>query len=316
VKLLIFLVLSLNIPQFYAKQAFCSEKSLRESLLKPTTFCTVIGAVRHYMYYSLSFWWLFTFGNVWWITVFPTRGTLFFLERRRIHVMQSIVAWGAPIIGVTVVILTVGYSPSPAFPYVCYTESVNLFYYLLALPEQIFTGISSTLLIWTCYSLSKQIKRRSHMSVNRLQSIPSRNIHVDLLQTIQRQLLVVLIVHAVAVIFSMTLFSSVMLKQDLIQGSFKKYLLCAHLTPRADCIQIFRKFALPELMLVADFVWQAEAAISPTIFILAYKELRNFWLSIFTCGRYPRKAAMSTAQSSRNRAANNVAVARIDTTKM
>jgi hypothetical protein len=158
VKLLIFLVLSLNIPQFYAKQAFCSEKSLRESLLKPTTFCTVIGAVRHYMYYSLSFWWLFTFGNVWWITVFPTRGTLFFLERRRIHVMQSIVAWGAPIIGVTVVILTVGYSPSPAFPYVCYTESVNLFYYLLALPEQIFTGISSTLLIWTCYSLSKQVQ--------------------------------------------------------------------------------------------------------------------------------------------------------------
>ena len=117
--------------------------------------CT--GALRQYLFYASAFWWLFCFGNLWWIMVFTTKGNLLFENARRIHVIQSVVAWGVPIIGVTVVAANVRYSQSLIFPHVCYTASVPVFYYLLVLPEQLFVGSACTLLIWTCYSLAKQV---------------------------------------------------------------------------------------------------------------------------------------------------------------
>jgi hypothetical protein len=150
-------VLTLTIPGSFAKEAFCSDKDFSRSIKNPTTFCVLSGAFRHYLYYVIQFWWLFSFGNLWWITIFPTRGHLLFTNKRKLHIMQSIVTWCVPIIGVIVGGTSYGYSQALTFPYSCYIRSASGFYYMLILPDQLFVGSCSTMLIWICYSLKKQV---------------------------------------------------------------------------------------------------------------------------------------------------------------
>jgi hypothetical protein len=152
------LVLSLTIPETLAKDAFCSDKDFVQSVYHPTNFCLISGAIRQYLFYALSFWWLFTFANIWWVTVFFRKGKLLFDNRRKVYLIQSLIAWGCPIIGVVAVVSDVRYSQGLTFPFVCYSPSVPVFYYLLVLPDQLFVGSSCTLLIWICYSISNQVK--------------------------------------------------------------------------------------------------------------------------------------------------------------
>ena len=120
--------------------------------------CARIGAIGHYLVLVGYFWLLFCFGNLWWIVVFPTKGKMLFENRRRTHIIQSIVAWGSPIVPVVAVFAVNGrYSQGLTLPYVCTPSSSALFYYTLLLPLQLFLGICCTLLIWTCYSLAKQV---------------------------------------------------------------------------------------------------------------------------------------------------------------
>jgi hypothetical protein len=95
----------------------------------------------------------------------------------------------------------------------------------------------------------------------------------------------------------------------LLADAFTKYLECATSSPEADCIETFRTYALPQLMLTADFAWQADAIITPTIFLFAYKEVRNLWFSIITCGLYSRRTRASritTVPVKQNGARNTV----------
>jgi hypothetical protein len=116
------------------------------------------GTIRHYLYYALQNWWLISFVNIWWITVFPTKGRLLFQNRKKIYIIESALAWGTPLIGVMVVVNGVSYSQGLTTPYVCYTASVPLFYFLLFLPDQLYIASCSTLLISICYSLAKKVK--------------------------------------------------------------------------------------------------------------------------------------------------------------
>ena len=115
---------------------------------------------------------------------------------------------------------------------------------------------------------------------------------------------------------------TVIRNHEVILTSFQQYLSCAHLTPEADCIQLFRKYVPSQLMLAADFFWQTEAVVAPTIFFFAYKEVRKLWLSIITCGLYSGNTTLSrenTARLSQNRSRNSippVTVSQVDTSKV
>jgi hypothetical protein len=83
----------------------------------------------------------------------------------------------------------------------------------------------------------------------------------------------------------------------LISSAFQEFLRCANLSPQIDCIQPFRSYAVPQLILAADFVWQAEAATTPTIFLFAYKEVRALWFSIVTCDFCSRRSTVSQEEN-------------------
>lgn len=147
-----------TIPYTFSRQAFCSDEDFLISVKNPTSFCIVLGTIRHYLLFVLLFWATFTYGNLWWIVKFPTKGKLLFQNKRKIHILQAIVSWGCPIIPVTAVYAFNGrYSQGITFPYVCYPSSPSLFYYTLLLPMQLFIATICILLIWTSYLFSKQV---------------------------------------------------------------------------------------------------------------------------------------------------------------
>ena len=87
---------------------------------------------------------------------------------------------------------------------------------------------------------------------------------------------------------------------EVIASAFMQYQSCADSTPEADCIQLFRKYTLSRMMLAADFAWQTEIVVGPTIFLFAYKEVRNLWFSIITCGLHSRKTTVSRENAAQN----------------
>jgi hypothetical protein len=287
------LVMSRSIPYIFGKGLYCSDKDFLASVKNPTPFCVATGAIRHYLLFCGSFWLMFTFGNLWWVVVFPTSGNRLFIDRRRFHAIQSIVAWGASMIPVVVVFAFNGrYSQRLTFPYVCYPSTMNLFYYVYLLPVQFFMAICSTSLISTCYSLVKQGKRRLLLTSHQLSNC-NREEPVGNLYPIERRLVFLLVTFFVIVNLAVVGNVFEVRNHHLIENAFKQYRYCAIATPAADCIQIFRKHTMSSLFLVVDFSGLNQDLILPTVFYFGYKEVRKFWFSVITCGIYSRRRNVS-----------------------
>jgi hypothetical protein len=110
---------------------------------------------------------------------------------------------------------------------------------------------------------------------------------------IRNQLLFVLIIFAVIKLFALLGYALTQRNFDLISTAFDQYLDCAHSSSREDCILLFRKYANTELLLSAEFVWYTSSVVIPTIFFFSYRQVRELWTSIITCGSSPRKTTVS-----------------------
>jgi hypothetical protein len=111
----------------------------------------------------------------------------------------------------------------------------------------------------------------------------NKNYHVDSLRPITRRLIVLLIVYVLCKFFTTLSYELAISKSEPISTAFSQYQSCGRSTPQEDCIDIFRKHALPQLLVAADFVWQVESILLPAIFMFAYKEVRSMWLSVVMC---------------------------------
>lgn len=142
-----------------------------------------------------------------------------------------------------------------------------------------------------------QIRKRSSITSESLKTGGSINANVHCLQTIQRRFLVLLIVYVLIRVFTTMSYVFLFLNIDHLVNAFQQYMFCALTMPDADCIEIFREKALPQLMLVSDFAWQIEATVTPTVFLFAYKDVRDLWFSIITCSYYCNKKANVSRQN-------------------
>ena len=104
-----------------------------------------------------------------------------------------------------------------------------------------------------------------------------------------------LVIYAIVCLFALAYYGIVVRNHQVIVLAFKQYLSCALSTPQADCILLFRKYTLSQMVLAADFAGFNLIPIGPTIFFFAYKEVRNLWFSIITCGLYSRKKTVPRA---------------------
>lgn len=116
------------------------------------------GAITHFVLTAWSYWWLLAVSNLWWTIVFPTKKHFIFNNSKKLHLIQSVVAWGIPAVLVGTVFAVDGqYSSMILTPEFCSPPSRTVNYYTLAMPSQINVGIAGSLLIWICYKLRKQV---------------------------------------------------------------------------------------------------------------------------------------------------------------
>jgi hypothetical protein len=281
-----------NINYLFTRKAFCSDKDLLRSMDNPTPFCATTGAIYQYMFIAGSFWLLFSFGNLWWIIVFPTKGKLLFENKQRIHIIQTSIALIAPGIPVAALFLSNGhYAQTPMVPHNCFPSTFSSWFYSSGIPMQLFCCITCTLLVWTCDSLLKKGWKRSSLTTGGLSS-GCQTTNNGSLYILHRRLAVLLISYFIIFYFFMVVYVIVFHNGPLITNAFEQYVRCADSTPEADCLDLFRKQlkALSELMLIADLAIFAEFIVGPLMFIFAYKDVRELWFSILTCGLYWRKS--------------------------
>jgi hypothetical protein len=109
--------------------------------------------------------------------------------------------------------------------------------------------------------------------------------------------MILLITYSIIFYFTLACYARVLHNQDLIADGFQKYIDCAHSSPGKDCIQHFRKYAAPQLMLAANFAAFNEFVIGPTILSFAYKEVTKLWYFILTCRWCARKNVGKVSQA-------------------
>ena len=116
----------------------------------------------------------------------------------------------------------------------------------------------------------------------------------------------IFVIYAIVALFTLACYGIVVRNHQVIVLAFNQYLSCALSTPQADCIQLFRKYTVSQMILAADFAGLNLLPIQPTIFFFAYKEVRNLWLSIITCGLYSRKKTVPRANIALNYRNNHI----------
>lgn len=105
-----------------------------------------------------GYWWVLAVSNLWWTIVFPARKHFIFNNSKKLHFIQSLVAWGIPTVLVGTVFAVDGqYATGILTPDFCSPPSRNVNYYTYAMPTQINVGIAGSLLILICYKLRKQV---------------------------------------------------------------------------------------------------------------------------------------------------------------
>ena len=119
------------------------------------------GAGFQFLYVSLTYWWMFAIVNMWWIITFPNRAKQFMANARKIHALQSIVAWGVPLVLITAVVANDGFAYSPFNLKFCTGSNTSWIYFTFALPQQINSAIGISLLILTCYRLRRKVRFQS-----------------------------------------------------------------------------------------------------------------------------------------------------------
>ena len=134
-----------------------------------------------------------------------------------------------------------------------------------------------------------QKKRRSSLTTDRFSVGCQKTANGGSLYTIKRRLIVLFVIYAIVGLYVLVCYVIVVRNHRMTLVAFEQYLSCALSTPQADCIQLFRKYTVSQMMLAADFAVYNVATIGPTIFFFAYKEVRKLWFSIITCGLYSRK---------------------------
>ena len=98
---------------------------------------------------------------MWWIITFPNRARRFMDNAGKIHIFQSLVAWGVPSLLVAAIVANDGYAYRPIDIKFCFGAGRRWTYFTYILPHQIVAAIGISLLIWTCFQLRRKVRFQS-----------------------------------------------------------------------------------------------------------------------------------------------------------
>jgi hypothetical protein len=111
---------------------------------------------------------------------------------------------------------------------------------------------------------------------------------INSLQDIEKRLLVVLTGFLIVVVVIIITYMMRIRNSDRFTASLMTYLGCIQFKQRDECPQYFREHVPTGLTITADFMWPC-FFLFIMVFLLSYKDVRQLWFQILTCGLYDTK---------------------------
>ena len=108
--------------------------------------------------------------------------------------------------------------------------------------------------------------------------------YVESLEYVQKRVLFVMIGIAILVIIHLIILMLRFYDSNLLESSFEEYVFSVR-NNRTEIPKKFRKYLHTDLMLFESFLWPCLLVVL-IIFISSYKDVRELWLWILTCGVY------------------------------
>lgn len=232
----------------FPKEFYCSSKYLSEARMKSTISCQVQGAIFHYSLLAFMLWYLASFINLTILLCFPLRGSSFLSNRRYLHVFESILCWGLPVL----IVLGTFFGDSSGNGYKLLNApefclpSDKFLIATLYFPGILFTIILGTLSVIIIYNL---------VAARYFTSISQSSNSTSTVSELFFQVLVFLICFGVMIcIVILDLIVYINLEMGYL-GLLDEYLLCLHdFNNNASCCNTtYKSFYIPALSVIAGF---------------------------------------------------------------
>ena len=260
------------------KQYYCSSENIYKARKESTVPCLIQGAVIHYAILSFLLWYVFSITNLSIIVLSPLKGARWFFKYvKGIHAVESVIAWGLPLL---VVIINVGVSfvlgkqsfvygienvPEFCLPGIMEIQILSL--HVLGFVFCLFNGTMIILIVVIMIKLKYK------------QQILSRSTIVNTEWVFQ--LSIFTFVFSLSIWIVLLDASIYLYYENTYRTHLDVYTYCIALFPSRCCQTSYRYFYQPWLSILSGFstcVWGIGGLAAVT-----NKEVRHFWKKVLTC---------------------------------
>ena len=260
------------------KEFYCSSENIDLARKHSTVLCIIQGAVMHYTILSFLLWYVFGISNLSIIVFSPLKGARWFFKYlQSIHIVESIIAWGLPLL---VVVLNYAASfalgkqsfvyaienvPEFCLPGIMEIQILSL--HVLGFMFCLFNGTMIILIVVIMIKLKYK------------QQILSRTTIVNTEWVFQ--LSIFTLVFSLSIWIVLLDASVYLYYENKYRTHLDVYTYCIALFPSRCCQTTYRDFYQPWLSILSGFstsVWGIGGLVAVT-----NKEVRHFWKRVLTC---------------------------------
>lgn len=263
---------------------YCTSPNIDKSRETSTYFCLVQGAIMHYALLSFLFWYIFGISNLAIIVLSPIKGARwFFNNKSKIHIVESIIAWGFPVLIVFIaVIISVADQKArsayrienvPEFCLAGETEIQIASKHVLGFIFCLFNGTMITIIVFKLVQLKYKQKTLTRYTTVNTEWVFQLSIFTFVFSL---SIWIVLLDSSIYIFYE-TIYTNLL----------RAYTQCVSLFPNECCQPTYQKFYFPWLSTLSGLstcIWGIGGLTA-----VANKEIRQFWkrafMKICKCGR-------------------------------
>ena len=215
-------------------------------------------------------WYICDIFNIVYVLLFPLKATRFLKHSTKIHIAQSLISWGLPLLTVAIVLAATRRYQHYSFPILCFPNELGLLF-TFYIPGVVFSLLSGTGLILLGLVLYKRQRKFGQSSTT------------NVYQSLLRQLIVYSVALSVLIfiiLIQFTLTSYNYKITDVYETVYNYCITAFSLSPQC-CHQTYAEYYTPfwNFLNEATFCLWGVVALS----VVWVKEARQLWINILTC---------------------------------
>ena len=235
-----------------------------------------LGPIFHYFVLSFMCWYICDIFNIVYVLLYPVKATQFLKHSIKIHIAQSLVSWGLPLITIGIVLAATSKYQHYIFPILCFPDQLGLLF-TFYIPGVVFSLLTGTGLILLGLTLYKRQKKMGQVTTS------------NVYQSLLRQLIIYSIALSVLIFIIVIQFTLTSYNYKLTEVYETAYSYCItafYLSPQC-CYQAYADYYTPfwNVLNEATFCCWGVVALS----VVWVKEARRVWFNLLTCAQCRNK---------------------------